>query len=93
MGLFNRCLPTFSRIKKGFVKDEVLYLSNTIKFYSRYKGEKIDSFVDKKYQHYISSNLGFMMNKPTIFLKFIDGGIKYGTTLKIIKKKSKSAHK
>ena len=79
--------------KKGFEKDEMAYLSNTIKFYSRYKGEEIDSFVDKQYQQYINSNSGFIMNKPTIFLKFIDDGIKYGTTLKNIKKESKPAHK
>ena len=72
MGLFIRCLRTFSRIKKD---------------------EKNNSFVDKKCQHNISSNLGFIMNKPTIFLKFKNEGIRYGTTLKSIKKESKLAHK
>ena len=88
----NLRVQEFKRSKKGFEKDDINYQIQS-NFIVDNKGEEFGSFVIKYYQHYISSILVFIMIKPAYFLKFIDEGIRYGTTLKSIKKESKPVHR
>ncbi|KAK8863640.1 hypothetical protein M9Y10_011328 [Tritrichomonas musculus] len=65
--------------------DEKKYVIDTIKFYSKYKGNEIESFVDSKY--YLTQNeKEFVLNKPATLLHLIDDGICNGCVLKSKKK-------
>ncbi len=62
---------------------------NTIKYYSKYKGEEIDKFVDSKYTKEFQNDSEFILNKPACYLNLIDAGINYGIALKNIKREDK----
>ena len=64
--------------KKAEEKD---YLINTIKFYSKYKGDEIKEFVDAQLKKK-EDQKEFILNKPTWLIKVIDEGIKLGIGLK-----------
>ena len=61
------------------------YAKNTIKFYSKYKGNEIDEFVEKFYPKFEHID-GFILNKPTFLFKLISEGIELGIEQKIMKK-------
>ena len=64
--------------KKNEEKD---YLIDTIKFYSKYRGDEIKEFVDKQLK-IIDDQKKFILNKPTWMIKVIDEGIKLGIDLR-----------
>ena len=65
--------------------DEKKYVIDTIKFYSKYKGNEIESFVDSKY-NLTQNEKEFVLNKPATLLHLIDDGICNGCVLKSKKK-------
>ncbi|KAK8892967.1 hypothetical protein M9Y10_030221 [Tritrichomonas musculus] len=89
--LIDRYLPSqeLKKDKKAFEKEEMNYVVNLIKFYSRFMGKEIETFVDKNYTRYLGSDSDFILNKPASFLKLVDDGIRYSKTLKNMKKEEK----
>lgn len=69
--------------------DDQSYLINTIKFYSKFRENDIDSFVENKYKEVSKNETEFIRNKPAVFIEIIDQGIEFGRTLKNAKKEKK----
>lgn len=59
--------------EKSKKKEEKDYLIDTIKFYSKYKGNEIKEFVDQQLKT-IDNQKKFIINKPTWLIKVIDEG-------------------